>query len=130
MQGHVGGSRLHRREWRDGAWQVAAEDIEAIQAKDYDIFEKAIGAAEEAVQVYIDTREPILKAAVEIAADDGWDDIAKEVYNKMDSDCDLYICTYWDNFKVSEAQKAINYIEESLKKNFEKNKVKSLRSSF
>ena len=48
----------------------------------------------------------------------------------MDSDCDVYICTYWDNFKVSEAQEAIDYIEESLKKNFEKNKVKALDRVF
>ena len=52
---------------------------------------------------------------VEIAADEESDDNSKDADDKMDSDCDVYICTYWDNFKVSEAQEAINYIEESLK---------------
>ena len=67
---------------------------------------------------------------VEIAADEESDDNSKDADDKMDSDCDVYICTYWDNFKVSEAQEAIDYIEESLKKNFEKNKVKALDRVF
>ena len=54
------------------------------------------------------------------------DDIAEEaeVVNKIDGDCDVYNFTYWDNFKVSQAQEAINYIVENLKRNFLKNRVK------
>ena len=140
----VGGSRLRRRERRAEARQVAAAEAaraeeatkaeEAIQAKDTEKVEKASGVAEEAVQVDIDAEEPPVKAAsgkeVEIAADEESDDIAKEADDNIDSDCDVYIFTYWDNFKVSEAQEAINYIEESLKKNFEKNKVKALDRVF
>ena len=43
---------------------------------------------------------------------------------KDKSDGDIYIFTYWDNFKVSEAQEALNYIEGKLKENFVKLKVK------
>ena len=42
----------------------------------------------------------------------------------IDSDCDVYIFTYWDNEKKSKAQEAINYIEGKLKEKFIKNKVK------
>jgi hypothetical protein len=35
-----------------------------------------------------------------------------------------YIFRYWDNFKVSEAQEAIDYIAGILKQNFRKNRVK------
>ena len=41
-----------------------------------------------------------------------------------DKDCDVYIIRYWDNRKSSEAQEALNYIEENLNLNFKKNKVK------
>ena len=46
------------------------------------------------------------------------------VTRKCDCDCDIYIFSYWDNFKVSEAQEAIDYIEGKLKQNFRKNRVK------
>jgi hypothetical protein len=35
-----------------------------------------------------------------------------------DNDFDVYIFTYWDNFKDSKAQEALDYIEKSLKQNF------------
>jgi hypothetical protein len=41
-----------------------------------------------------------------------------------DSDCDLYIFTYWDNFKASKAQDALDYFEKTLKENFKNLKVK------
>ena len=42
---------------------------------------------------------------------------AKEAKNVdiIDSDCDVYIFTYWDNEKKSKAQEAINYIEGKVK---------------
>ena len=36
-----------------------------------------------------------------------------EVVNKIDCDCDVYTFTYWDNFKVSQAQEALNFIEDN-----------------
>ena len=41
-----------------------------------------------------------------------------------DSDCDVYIFTYWDNFKASKAQDALDYLEKTLKQNFKNLKVK------
>ena len=41
-----------------------------------------------------------------------------------DSDCDVYIFTYWDNFKASKAQDALDYLEKTLKQNFKNFKVK------
>ena len=41
----------------------------------------------------------------------------------MDNDCDVYIFRYRNNFKLSEAQEAIDHIEEKLKQNFRRNRV-------
>ena len=41
-----------------------------------------------------------------------------EVSDHDDSDCDLYIFTYWDNLKASKAQDALDYLEKTLKQNF------------
>ena len=51
--------------------------------------------------------------------------VAEEVedVDKMVNDCDVYIIRYLDNQKSSEAQEAVNYIEDNLKMNFMKNKV-------
>ena len=43
---------------------------------------------------------------------------------KMESDCDIYIFRYWDNFNTSKTQEALDYIEKNIKQNFKKNKVK------
>ena len=40
------------------------------------------------------------------------------------TDCDVYTIRYWNNQKVSEAQEALNHIEEKLKLNFKRNNVK------
>ena len=42
----------------------------------------------------------------------------------------VYIFRYWDNFKVSEAQEAIDQIEEKLKQYFRRNRVKDLDQVF
>ena len=72
------------------------------------------------------------KEKVEITTNNEHDDTAEEaeVVNKIDSDSDVYTFTYWDNFKVSQAQEAINYIEDNLKKNFLKNRVNDLDQVF
>ena len=53
---------------------------------------------------------------VGITANDEPDDITEEA--EVDGDCDKYTFTYSDNFKVSKAQEAINYIEENCKGTF------------
>ena len=60
------------------------------------------------------------KKTVENTANDVSDDIAEEslVVNEIVGDCDVYNYTYWDNFKLRQAQEAINYIEVFLKRNF------------
>ena len=43
-----------------------------------------------------------------------------------ENDSDLYTFTYWNNLDVSKAQEAVDYIEEKLKENFKKLKVKDI----
>ena len=43
-----------------------------------------------------------------------------------ENDSDLYTFTYWNNLDVSKAQEAVDYIEEKLKQNFKKLKVKDI----
>ena len=46
-----------------------------------------------------------------------------EMDDKDDSDCDIYVFRYWDNFNTSKAQDALDYIENTLKQKFKNNKV-------
>ena len=78
------------------------------------------------VLLYIVNVQNGINMKYEVASKDKSDIIAVEDDSdkKMESDCDIYIFRYWDNFKVSEAQEAIDYIEGKLKQNFRKNRVK------
>ena len=130
-----GGSRVRRRERRSVARQVAAEEAarseEAVQAKKgiekgrADEASRAAEVADEAANTednaraaeQADKAEKNATAAEEATKDD-------EILAMDDSDYDIYTFRYWDNFKPSEAQEAINYIEEKLKQNFKKSKIK------
>ena len=65
---------------------------------------------------------------VEVSFVEETDDIDND--KKEDNDCDVYIFRYQDNFKVGEAQEAINQIEENLNQTFRKNRVKDLDQVF
>ena len=133
----VGGSRIRRREKRAAARQLAAEQVaQSGESKEKD--EEAVKAAEEALtadEVNNDVVEETVKVIEEVdpSVSDDLDTYAEKATNstnKMevedDSDCDIYIFRYWDNFNTSKAQEALDYIEKSLKQNFKKNKVKDL----
>ena len=47
-----------------------------------------------------------------------------EMDDKDDSDCDIYVFRYWDNFNTSKAQDALDYIENTLKQKIKNNEVK------
>ena len=75
------------------------------------------------------TIEETPKAAEEANKSMDGDTIAEKASSSNElevneSDCDLYIFTYWDNQKASKAQEALDYIEKTLKHNFKKLKVK------
>ena len=126
-------SRKRRRARRAAAQQENAEKAKANvneETSDGDKAEKASEATKEAVAADEIGNEGVEKASdketVGSTANDVTDDIAEEaeIVNEIDGDCDVYNFTYWDNFKVSQAQEAINYIVENLKRNFLKNRVK------
>ena len=78
--------------------------------------------AEKAVEKIADTAEEGALQVIKSESEKKAEEALIEVKDK--SDGDIYIFTYWDNFKVSEAQEALNYIEGKLKENFVKLKVK------
>ena len=41
--------------------------------------------------------------------------VSRKLMLNDDSDCDVYIFTYWDNFKPSKAQDDLDYFEKTLK---------------
>ena len=131
-------SRMRRRARRAAAHQTTSGKM-TKDAENYKKAEKASEALEEAVEpvesVEIGNEEvekALDKENVGITTSDEHDDTAEEAEgaNEIDGDCDVYTFTYWDNFKVSQAQEAINYIEENLKKNFLKNRVRDLDQVF
>ena len=73
-------------------------------------------AAEEANESMNDDSNTIAEKALSINE--------MEVNDHDDSDCDLYIFTYWDNFKASKAKDTLDYLEQNLKQNFKNLKVK------
>jgi hypothetical protein len=136
-------SRMRRRARRAEAHQtkiVETTNGKMIEdAENDNKAEKASEALEEAVEpvesVEVGNEEvekALDKEKVGITTNDEHDDTAEEhqVVNEIDGDCDVYTFTYWDNFKVSQAQEAINFIEENLKKNFLKNRVRDLDQVF
>ena len=88
-------------------------------------------AAKEAVAAgKADQESPVVDVAsvgeTDKTSSDDSDAIHDEADNntKADNDCDIYVFRYWNNLKMSEAQEAVNHIEEKLKLNFRKNRVK------
>ena len=138
----VGGSRLRRRERRAASRQQAAEQVENAEEagkieleENAEQVEKAKEVAKAAEMAVIAkesnqmTIEETPKAAEEANKSMDGDTIAEKASSSNElevneSDCDLYIFTYWDNQKASKAQEALDYIEKTLKHNFKKLKVK------
>ena len=141
MGRRVGGSRLRRIERRAAARQLEAEQVEnAEEADKSEVDEKAeavkAGKAAEVAVITEDTSKltvgetSIAAVAANKSTNDDSNTIAEKAHstNEMevndDSDCDVYIFTYWDNFKASKAQDALDYLEKTLKQNFKNFKVK------
>ena len=129
-------SRRRRRARRAAAQKENAEKAntnETEETGDENNAEKASGATEEPVASVKIGNEEVEKALdeeiVRITTNNEHDDNAEEA-DVVNSDCDVYTFTYWDHFKVSQAQEAINYVEENLKKSFLKNRVKDLDQVF
>ena len=131
----VGGSRLRRREKRAAARQLAAEQV-AQSGESEEKVEEAVKAAEEALTAdeankneveetvkVIEELDPYVSNDLDTFAEKATTSI-NEMEVEDDSDCDIYIFRYWDNFNTSKAQEALDYIEKNIKQNFKKNKVK------
>ena len=128
-----GSSRVRRRERRAAERQQQPAE-KAVGNEDektnYDYVNPAEEAgkeiieaeAEKAVEKIADTAEEGALQVIKSESEKKAEEALIEVKDK--SDGDIYIFTYWDNFKVSEAQEALNYIEGKLKENFVKLKVK------
>ena len=128
----VGDSQLRRREKRAATRQLAAEEVAQLRESK----EKAVKAAEEALTAdeanKVEVEETVIVIEeVDPSVSDDLDTFGEKATtstNEMevedDSDCDIYIFRYWDNFNTSKTQEALDYIEKNIKQNFKKNKVK------
>ena len=96
--------------------QVAATCKVAVTAE-------VAGTAEKAFKVTVEDNSIVAEDAT-MCVNDVSDTVAVKapIINKIDdddNDCDVYIYTYWDNFKDSKAQGALDYFEKYLKQEFE-----------
>ena len=135
--GHrVGGSRLRRRERRAAARQLAGAEQVAQSGEVREKTEEAVKAAQEVVTAE-EANESVVEEPSKVTEEgdtsvyDDSDAIAekastsiKEMDDKDDSDCDIYVFRYWNNLNTSKAQDALDYIEKTLKQKFKNNKVK------
>ena len=127
-------SQQRRRERRAAARIVSAEN--AVNIKETES-EKASGA--EDIVDEQSTVKATLRVEDEVCKDKDFASFAEEAekvddedvtteeveaVDQSENDCDMYTFRYWNNQKQSEAQEALDYIEEQLKHNFKKNKVK------
>ena len=116
QQADVAGKVVKAEADAETSAHLAADNPEEVISDPVIEIERVNATAEEAIVVNENDSGPNAEEAIGV--------LERDV--QVENDSDLYTFTYWNNLDVSKAQEAVDYIEEKLKENFKKLKVKDI----